>query len=123
MSFLVKFLLIIIPALVVVAFFTVMERVLLGGMQRRRGPNRVGINGMMQAFADGLKLFIKEILIPGGSSFVLYIFASVFCFGWSLVTWGLFPFMDAGVFVDYNLGVLLWLTLTSFNVYGILFAG
>lgn len=118
-----KILSIIVPLLIAVAFFTVAERKGMGMIQRRRGPNVIGYVGLLQALADGLKLFVKETTIPSNSTVFLFLVAPVLCFLLSLIGWTVIPFGNHLVVSDIHLGVLYLLAISSFNVYSLLFAG
>src|SRR6185436_12368321 len=96
---LLKSLPIILPILLAVAFFTVFERKILASMQRRRGPNVVGIYGLLQAIADAVKLLSKETLIPGSSNLYIFIFSPIFTFLISMLCWSLIPF-DYGIVIS-----------------------
>ena len=122
-SILFKVLGIIIPLLIAVAFFTVAERKIIGSIQRRRGPNVVGAFGMFQALADGLKLFLKESILPSSSNKFLFLFAPLITFFLSLLGWCVVPITFSGVLVDLNLGVLYLFAVSSLAVYGIIIAG
>ena len=119
----IKILAIIIPVLIAVAFFTVAERKIMGAIQRRRGPNVIGFMGLLQALADGLKLFVKETTLPSNSNLIVFILAPMISFILSLVSWAVIPFSYKLVAADINLGVLYLLAISSLNVYGILLAG
>lgn len=115
--------LIIIPLLIAVAYFTLVERKLMGSMQRRRGPNVVGFMGVLQPLADGLKLFAKETVLPSNANIALFIFAPIITFVLSLMGWIVIPFSEKGVISDISIGVLYLLTVSSLSVYGIILAG
>jgi NADH-quinone oxidoreductase subunit H len=114
---------IIIPILLAVAFFTVFERKILAGMQRRRGPNVVGIYGLLQAIADALKLLAKETIIPGASNIYIFIFSPIYIFLISMLCWSLIPFDFNIVISDLNFGLLFLFAFSSLGVYGIIMSG
>lgn len=118
-----KTLSIIVPLLIAVAYFTIAERKMMGSIQRRRGPNVVGFIGLMQPLADGLKLFSKETTLPTSSNTGLFILAPTLFFIFSLLSWAIIPFSEGIVLCDLNLGVLYLFSVSSLNVYGILFSG
>lgn len=118
-----KILLLIIPLLIAVAFFTVAERKIMGIIQRRRGPNVIGYAGLLQALADGLKLFVKETILPSNSNLIIFLLAPIICFFLSLIGWAVIPFSHQVVISDINLGVLYLFAISSLNVYSILLAG
>jgi len=120
---LLKILSITIPLLLAVAFFTVSERKIMGAIQRRRGPNVIGFIGLLQALADGLKLFVKETTLPSNSNIGVFLLAPVLSFLLSVVAWGVIPFSHKAVFADINLGILYLFAISSLNVYGIILAG
>jgi NADH-quinone oxidoreductase subunit H len=120
---LLQFLVSILPLLIAVAFFTVLERKVMAGMQRRRGPNSVGIVGSLQAFADALKLLSKETIIPFQSSLFIFLIAPVVIFFLSLISWSVIPFQDMTVLVDINIGIMFIFAISSLNVYSIIMAG
>nr|AAG23680.1 NADH dehydrogenase subunit 1 [Thraustochytrium aureum] len=114
---------IILPLLIAIAFFTVAERKIIGSIQRRRGPNTVGLFGVTQALADGLKLFLKESILPSSSNKLLFMFAPIITFFLSLIGWAIFPINENSVYSDLNLGILFLLAISSLGVYGIIIAG
>jgi NADH-quinone oxidoreductase subunit H len=120
---LIKNLPIILPILLAVAFFTIYERKILAAMQRRRGPNIVGIYGLLQAIADALKLLSKESLIPGASNIYIFILSPIFTFLISMLCWALIPFNFGIVISDINLGLLFLFAFSSLSVYGIIMSG
>lgn len=123
MLILLYFFLIIIFLLVAVAYFTLAERKIMATIQRRLGPNVVGFLGLLQPLADGLKLFIKETILPKNCDIILFILAPLFTFLLSLLIWAAIPISNWGYFVDLNVGVLYVLAISSLNVYGILLGG
>jgi len=120
---LLKLLAIVVPLLISVAYFTLAERKLMAGMHRRRGPNVVGFLGLLQPLADGLKLFVKESIIPSNSNYVLFILSPMVTFILSIVGWGVIPFGFGRVLSDVNLGLLYIFMISSLGVYGIICAG
>lgn len=120
---LLKTLSIVIPLLIAVAYFTIAERKIMGAVQRRRGPNVVGFIGLLQPLADGLKLFVKETMLPTNANTSIFLFAPALSFILSLIAWVVIPFGEGVVLCDINLGILYLLAVSSLNVYGILFAG
>lgn len=120
---LLKTLSIVVPLLISVAYFTIAERKIMGAVQRRRGPNVVGFIGLVQPFADGLKLFVKETMLPTNANTSIFLLAPALSFILSLIAWAVIPFGEGVVICDLNLGVMYLLAISSLNVYGILFAG
>lgn len=118
-----NFLLIIVPILLAVAFLTLLERKLLASVQLRRGPAVVGLLGLLQPMADGLKLFVKEVIIPSQASQLVFILAPLITFSISLITWSIIPFGYGIVFSDLDLGLLFFFAISSLSVYGIIIAG
>ena len=119
----IKIISITVPLLISVAFFTVAERKIMGAIQRRRGPNVIGYIGLLQALADGLKLFVKETTLPSNSNIFIFLFAPILSFILSLIGWSAVPFGNTVVLSDLNLGVLYLLSISSLNIYGIVLAG
>ncbi len=116
-------LLIVVPLLIGVAYLTYAERKVLALVQLRQGPNLVGPFGLLQPFADGLKLLMKETIVPSGANKALFLFAPVLLFALSLSAWAVVPF-DAGlVLADINVGILYLFAISSLAVYGIIIAG
>jgi len=118
-----KILLILVPLLVAVAFLTLAERKVIAAMQLRKGPNVVGPFGLLQPFADGLKLLIKETVIPSGANRVVFLAAPILTFLLSLVAWAVIPFGEGIVLADINVGILYLFAISSLGVYGIIMAG
>ena len=118
-----KSLALIVPLLVGVAYLTLLERKVMASMHQRRGPNVVGLFGMLQPFADGLKLFVKETILPSSANTLIFILAPIITFLISLFVWAVIPFGDNTVFVDINVGVLYILAVSSLGVYGIITSG
>nr|YP_003795213.1 NADH dehydrogenase subunit 1 [Proteromonas lacertae]YP_003795231.1 NADH dehydrogenase subunit 1 [Proteromonas lacertae]ADD46351.1 NADH dehydrogenase subunit 1 [Proteromonas lacertae]ADD46369.1 NADH dehydrogenase subunit 1 [Proteromonas lacertae] len=119
----VKFLLIIIFTLVGVAYLTLAERKVLGGIQRRKGPKVVGAFGLIQPLADGAKLLLKETILPSNANIFVFILAPILTFTLSLFVWAVIPFAKGVVFVDLNIGVLFIYAVSSLSVYGIILSG
>ena len=114
---------IILPLLIAIAYMTLAERKIMAAMQRRKGPNIVGIFGLLQPFADGLKLFIKETILPSSANLVIFILAPILTFLLALISWCILPFNEGIVYSDINVGVLYILAISSLGVYGIIIAG
>ena len=118
-----KYVLVIGPLLVVVAWFTYAERKIIGYIQVRMGPNRVGPLGLLQPIADAVKLAFKEIIVPSGASKVLFVMAPILSMGAAIAAWAVVPFNDGWVLADVNAGLLYILAMTSLGVYGVIIAG
>ena len=124
----IKIVAIMLPLMILVAYYTYAERKIIGYMQVRMGPNRVGFFGMRlwglgQPIADAVKLMFKEIVIPSGANKLLFLIAPMLSIGPALAAWAVFPF-DAGiVLADVNAGLLYILAMTSLGVYGVIIAG
>jgi len=118
-----KSLLVILPLLGIVAYYTYAERKIIGYIQVRMGPNRVGWQGLLQPIADAAKLAFKEIIIPSGADKMLFIMAPVLSMGAAIAAWAVVPFNDGWVLADVNAGLLYILAMTSLGVYGVIIAG
>ena len=116
-------LVIVVPLLVAVAYLTYAERKVIGAMQLRQGPMTVGPFGLLQPLADGLKLFLKETVIPTGANKVVFIVAPMVTFILAMIGWAVIPFADGVVLADINVGVLYLFAVSSLGVYGIIMAG
>ena len=112
-----------VPLLVSVAYMTYVDRKVWASIQLRRGPNVVGPFGLLQPFADGLKLVLKETIVPSSANAVLFIIAPMITFMTALVAWAVVPFNDGWVIADINVGVLYLFAISSLGVYGIIIAG
>jgi len=117
------FLVIVVPLLIAVAFFTLAERKIMAAMQRRSGPHIVGFWGLLQPFADGLKLLTKQTIIPNKSQRTLFLLAPVYTFAMALSAWVVIPYDYHVVLADVSLGVIYLLTISTLSVYGIIIAG
>ena len=114
---------IIIPLLIGVAYLTLAERRVIGFMQLRKGPNVVGPFGLLQPFADALKLLSKETILPAGADKVTFVIAPMLTFVLALVAWAVIPFGESLVIADINVGILYLFAVSSLGVYGIIMAG
>jgi NADH-quinone oxidoreductase subunit H len=118
-----KILILIVPILIAVAYFTLAERKILASIQRRKGPNVVGTFGLLQPLADGLKLFVKETILPSNADIVLFILAPILTFFLSWLSWAIIPFGNGMFYTELNIGILYLLAISSLGVYGIIIAG
>jgi NADH-quinone oxidoreductase subunit H len=106
-----------------VAYLTLAERKIMGSIQQRKGPNVVGFLGLLQPLADGLKLLLKESVIPTNANTFSFILAPILTLFLSLTGWAVIPFSATGFFVDINLGILFIFAVSSLGVYGIILSG
>jgi NADH-quinone oxidoreductase subunit H len=119
----IKIVMIITPIMLGVAYLTFAERKVIGYIQVRIGPNRVGPRGWLQPIADGIKLFLKEVIIPAGANKFLFLLAPILSLGPALAAWAVVPFQSEMVLANINAGLLYVLALTSLGVYGVIVAG
>ncbi len=112
-----------VPLILGVAYLTLAERKIIGWMQVRIGPNRVGPLGLLQPFADVFKLIFKEIIVPAGANRYLFFIAPMLALAPALAAWAVVPFADGVVLADVDAGLLYLLAMTSIGVYGIILAG
>jgi NADH-quinone oxidoreductase subunit H len=118
-----KILAIVVPVILCVAYLTLAERKVIGFMQLRLGPNRVGPKGLLQPFADVLKLLIKEVIVPTGANKFLFVVAPMLSLMPALAAWAVMPFADEIVLSNIDAGLLYVLAITSMGVYGVIVAG
>ena len=112
-----------VPLLIGVAFLTLAERKVLAAIQLRRGPNVVGPFGLLQPFADAIKMLMKETIVPSGANRGLFLLAPMLTFGLAMVAWAVIPVNDGWAIADINVGVLFLFAISSLGVYGIIIAG
>jgi NADH-ubiquinone oxidoreductase chain 1 len=115
--------LVVVPVLLSVAFVTVAERKTMASMQRRLGPNSTGYLGLLQAFADALKLLLKEYVSPTQANLILFFIGPILTLVFSLLGYAVIPFATGLSISDFNLGILYLLAVSSLSTYGILLAG
>lgn len=120
---LLKILIIVVPLLISVAYFTLAERKILGAIQRRRGPNVVGVYGLLQPLSDGFKLLVKETVLPSNANKFIFIIAPIITFVISLMGWAIIPYDKYSVLSEINVGVLYLFAISSLGVYGIIMSG
>ena len=123
LTIIIQSLILIITVLIGVAYFTLAERKILSSIQRRKGPNVVGFLGLLQPLADGLKLFLKETIIPSSADTFLFLIAPLITFVLSLVAWGVVPLGPSMVLSDLPAGILYIFMVSSLEVYGVILAG
>ncbi len=116
-------LLVMLPLMLCVAYVTYAERKIIGYMQVRLGPNRVGFKGWLQPIADALKLMFKEVIVPTNANRFLFLIAPILTLGPALAAWAVIPFFEGAQLANLNAGLLYILALTSMGVYGIIIAG
>ena len=119
----VKALLILGPLLVAVAMMTLAERKIMAAIQLRRGPNVVGPFGLLQPFADAIKMLMKETIIPTGANRTLFLMAPMLTFALAMIAWAVIPVNDGWAIADINVGILYLFAVSSLGVYGIIIAG
>jgi NADH-ubiquinone oxidoreductase chain 1 len=119
----IEVLIVLVPSLLSVAYVTVAERKTMASMQRRLGPNVVGYYGLLQAFADALKLLLKEYVAPTQANIVLFFFGPIITLIFSLLGYAVIPYGPGLALSDFNLGILYMLAVSSLATYGILLAG
>ncbi|MCX8133680.1 MAG: NADH-quinone oxidoreductase subunit NuoH [Roseococcus sp.] len=112
-----------VPVLVAVAYLTWAERKVLAAMQLRKGPNVVGPFGLLQPFADAIKMLMKETIIPSGASRLLFLAAPMLTFVLAMLAWAVIPVNDGWAIADINVGILYLFAISSLGVYGIIIAG
>jgi NADH-quinone oxidoreductase subunit H len=118
-----KIVLVLVPLILSVAYLTYAERKVIGYIQNRVGPNRVGYKGLLQPFADVIKLLLKEVVVPANANRFLFVVAPILSIVPALATWAVIPVSPEFVLADINAGVLYVLALTSLGVYGVILAG
>jgi NADH-quinone oxidoreductase subunit H len=120
---LIKIVALVVPLMLGVAYLTLAERKVIGWMQVRIGPNRVGFYGLLQPIADAVKLLMKEIIIPSGANKGLFILGPILSIAPALAAWAVIPFTDSLVLANVNAGLLYVMAITSMGVYGVIIAG
>lgn len=120
---LLQIIMVVAPLMLAVAYLTLAERKIIGFMQVRMGPTRVGPRGWLQPIADAVKLIFKEIVIPSGANKILFVIAPILSIGPALAAWAVIPFNAEFVLADVNAGLLYVLAITSVGVYGVIIAG
>jgi NADH-quinone oxidoreductase subunit H len=118
-----KILAVVVPLILAVAYYTYMERKVIGYMQIRRGPNRIGPLGLAQPFADVFKLLLKEIVLPENANKFLFLLAPILSLAPAFAAWAVVPFDDWAVIADIDAGLIYILAMSSLGVYGLIIAG
>ena len=119
----IKALMVLVPLLIGVAYLTYAERKVMAAMQLRKGPNVVGPFGLLQPFADAIKMLMKETIIPTGSNRFLFLIAPMLTFSLAMLAWAVIPVSEGWVGADINVGILYLFAISSLGVYGIIIAG
>ena len=119
----IEVLIVVVPLLLAIAYYTYAERKVLAFSQLRKGPNVVGPFGLLQPIADGLKMLVKETIVPSGANRLVFIAAPMVTFTLALVAWAVIPFDFGVVIADINVGILYLFAISSLSVYGIIMAG
>jgi len=120
---LLKILVIVVPLLISVAYFTLAERKILGAIQRRRGPNVVGTFGILQPLSDGFKLLVKETVLPSSSNKLIFVLSPIITFLISLMGWAVIPYDKYSFLAELNTGLMYLFAVSSLGVYGIIMSG
>jgi len=123
LEIIIKVLIIVVPLLISVAYFTLAERKILGAIQRRRGPNVVGVYGLLQPLSDGFKLLVKETVLPSNANQFIFILSPMLTFTISLMGWAIIPYSKYSFLAEMNIGILYLLAISSLGVYGIIMSG
>jgi NADH-quinone oxidoreductase subunit H len=118
-----KILIIVVPLLISVAYFTLAERTMMAGIQRRMGPDVIGVAGLLQPLADGFKLLIKETILPSSANKFIFIISPLITFTISLMGWAVIPFSKYAILSEINIGILYLFAISSLGVYGIIMSG
>lgn len=116
-------LLIVLPVLIAVAYLTLAERKVMGSMQQRKGPNVIGFLGLLQPLADGLKLLLKETVVPTNANSFGFVFAPIITLLLSLFGWSVIPFNSNGFVANVDIGLLFLFAVSSLGVYGVILSG
>jgi NADH-quinone oxidoreductase subunit H len=120
---LLKILIVVVPLLISVAYFTLAERKILGAIQRRRGPNVVGVFGLLQPLSDGFKLLVKETVLPSSSNKLIFVLSPIITFLISLLGWAVIPYDKYSFLAELNTGMMYLFAVSSLGVYGIIMSG
>lgn len=123
MVYLLNFFIVIISVLLTIAFFTLLERKSMSSIQRRRGPNVAGLFGLLQPIADGLKLLLKELILPSSANVFIFLAAPLFTFFCTLLIWFTIPVQSGHISINFPLSTLFLLAISSLSVHGIIFSG
>ena len=122
-STILEFLIIVLPLLIAVAYFTLAERKIMSVIQRRKGPNVVGFLGLLTPLADGLKLIVKETILPSSSEVIIFVLAPIITFALSLMIWVVIPYSYGVVFANLHLGLLYIFAISALGVHAVIMAG